>query len=261
MHTKTATIRAIVFDKDDTLIDLAAFWREPVRQVCHWLAGQFDDEDNTPGAGPNRLLVKHAKLVQALIRAAGFDGDRLIPESPVVSGTNRDVVLAWKDALSRRGLHLSYALGREAQQRLEDACAACGEVVGLADFHALFARLAERGLRLGVVTSDSYLPTLRCLEKLGIADQFDMVLTADRVSRPKPAPDMMNEFCHACNLTPAEVLMVGDSDNDMLFAQNSGATGVLFRAGPRTARPIGASYRISDLNDLPGLVGLLQGLA
>lgn len=256
-------VRAIVFDKDDTLIDLAAFWREPVRQVCHWLAGQClsEQSDGEMTGHFSQILRTNASLVRALCRAAGFDGDRLIPESPVVSGTNADIVRAWKKVLVVRGLPMPDDLAAEARQRLEDACAASGAVVGMADFRTLLPRLAEKGLRFGVVTSDSYLPTVHCLQELGIADRFDAVLTADRVPNPKPAPDMMTAFCRACGVQPGEVLMVGDSDNDMLFAKNSGATGVLFRPGPRTTQPDGASYRISDLNDLPGLVGLLQALS
>ena len=74
-------IRGVLFDKDDTLLDLATFWRRPVQHTVAFMLHELGRDDDAP-------------LRQALEAACGFDGDRLIPESPVVAGTNADVIAA-----------------------------------------------------------------------------------------------------------------------------------------------------------------------
>ena len=86
--------------------------------------------------------------------------------------------------------------------------------------------LHAQNIRTGVATSDSFASTMHALEKMGVAEKFDCILTADRVARPKPAPDMAMVFCARCSLTPEEVAMVGDSVNDMQFARNAGLTAI-----------------------------------
>lgn len=42
-------------------------------------------------------------------------------------------------------------------------------------------------------------------------------------SKPKPETFLADMFCHQCGISPDEMLIVGDSKNDMLFAENVGA--------------------------------------
>ena len=75
-------IRGVLFDKDDTLLDLATFWRAPVQRTVDFMLRELRRE--------NDQALRHA-----LECAAGFDGDALIAESPVVAGTNADVAVSY----------------------------------------------------------------------------------------------------------------------------------------------------------------------
>ncbi len=232
-------IKGLLFDKDDTLIDLAAFWREPVRRLAGFLSRSCGQAENEGLRG-------------ALEAAAGFSNGELIPESPVAAGTNRDVLSACARVLATAGVHVEEPLLEEGVQYLEYACTRYGQVRGKADLSALLPALKRRGYYLGLATSDNYGTAIHCLKALGIDGYFDLVLSADRVEHAKPAPDMARIFCQRFKLCAEEVCMVGDSDNDMRFAANSGLRAVLFAPAGTDRSPAGMDCLISDLRELEG---------
>jgi phosphoglycolate phosphatase len=238
-------IRGVLFDKDDTLIDLGAFWLEPVRRMAAALEERWGPEAADPQG-----------LRRALEEAAGFSGERLIPGSPVAAGTNRDMAEVWEQLLLRRGAAPGPDFLPRTEAALERACTRYGQIRGRADFARLLPDLRRQGLALGVATSDSYEPTIHCLRALGIADAFDRIFTADRVKRPKPDPEMARRFCGELGLAPGEVVMVGDSANDMRFAANSGLIGLYFDPAGSEADPLppGARRHIARLEALPELL-------
>lgn len=235
------TICGVLFDKDDTLIDLASFWREPVQRTAFYMLQCCNREWDT-------------KLAQKMACAAGFEHGILRQASPVVAGTNWDVVNACAREMTAMGLPMREDLLEMSVHYLEYACLHWGKVVGKADFQTMLPLLINRGLQLGIATSDQHDSTIHCLQALGIEQYFDMVLTADRVRLPKPEPEMARIFCRKFQIAPERVAMVGDSGNDMLFAKNSGLTGIFFRQLPSTPVPENAQYVLSDLNQLPTLL-------
>ena len=240
-------LKGILFDKDNTLVDLAAFYREPVRRTVAYLLDRC-------GCSGNEMLTAR------LNRAAGFCDDLLLPESPVVAGTNWDTIDACARELTAAGIQMDGNFREEGAQYLERACLQYGTVVGTTDLTALLSTLKGAGLYLGVATSDHYASVMHCLRKLEIDAYFDLVLAADRVTAAKPAPEMAQAFCRVCGIVPGEVAMAGDSDNDMLFAKNSGMHGILYRSQPLPQKlPLGAICAISDLKQLPELLDQWQG--
>jgi len=63
----------------------------------------------------------------------------------------------------------------------------------------------------------------------GLADQFDMVVSALDVARPKPHPESLWRILEHFKLTPGEVIYIGDSSVDEEFAQNAGISLVAYR--------------------------------
>ena len=62
-----------------------------------------------------------------------------------------------------------------------------------------------------------------------LADQFDMVVSALDVSRPKPHPESLWRIMEHFSLTPAEVIYIGDSTVDEEFTRNAGVPLVAYR--------------------------------
>lgn len=62
-----------------------------------------------------------------------------------------------------------------------------------------------------------------------LADQFDLVVSALDVTRPKPHPESLWRILEYFGLTPEEVIYIGDSKVDEEFARNAGVTLVAYR--------------------------------
>ena len=108
-------------------------------------------------------------------------------------------------------------------------------------FHAL----AERGVRLAVVSNNTRRGIVAGLEAVGIdAGGLDSVVSRDDVPRPKPAPDAveraLRELVHAGwapvreDGTPARWLMVGDGPSDVMAASSCRRE----RIHPHLIRPV-----------------------
>ena len=179
------SIQGILFDKDDTLIDLAAFCRKPIYMTAAYLSQHM-------GKGTDEGWIER------LAEASGFRGDTLLADAPIVSGTNRDLMEAWRTVLRTGGMQLSEELAQNALDYLQWACEHHGNLKARADLPALLQKLKARSIRLGVATSDDYLPTVQCLRALGVAHLFDAVFGADRVPSPRRTLPACSAASTAC---------------------------------------------------------------
>ena len=233
-------IRGILFDKDDTLVRLEDFWREPIRASAAFAVREA-------------LGREDKEVARLLEQAAGFEDGTLIPESPVVAGTNQDILKAWDRILSSMGSGL--AEPEQVNRFLEQSCRDLGQVVPTEPLAPLLDELISQGIKLAVATSDNFEPALHCLKSLEISQYFCGIYSADRVPRPKPWPDIALAFCRDWDLNPEDVAMVGDSENDMQFAENSGVVGIFYCPGkPSTPLPRGAKVGISHFSQLSELL-------
>jgi len=62
-----------------------------------------------------------------------------------------------------------------------------------------------------------------------LADQFDLVVSALDVTRPKPHPESFWRILEHFGLSPGEVIFIGDSEVDEKFARNAGVPLVAYR--------------------------------
>jgi phosphoglycolate phosphatase len=79
--------------------------------------------------------------------------------------------------------------------------------------------LRERGLRLACVTNKPVNFTLPLMAKKGIAPYFELVYGGDSFARKKPDPIALLQVCTDFNLSPSQVLTIGDSCNDAQAAR------------------------------------------
>jgi HAD superfamily hydrolase (TIGR01509 family) len=88
------------------------------------------------------------------------------------------------------------------------------------------AWLEAHDLRRGLVTRNSRKSVELVLGRLGL--RFDAVVTRDDAP-PKPAPEPVWRACRELRVEPAEALLVGDFEFDMLSGRRAGARTVLLR--------------------------------
>lgn len=82
--------------------------------------------------------------------------------------------------------------------------------------------MRAEGLRLACVTNKPLNFTLPLMAKKGLDSYFEIVYGGDSFTRKKPDPMAMLQVCSDFNLTPKQVLAIGDSSNDAQAARAAG---------------------------------------
>ena len=82
--------------------------------------------------------------------------------------------------------------------------------------------LRDMGLALACVTNKPHDFTQPLLAQLGLAEYFDLVYPGDAFPYRKPDPYPMLRVAEAFGVTPAEIVAIGDSENDARAARAAG---------------------------------------
>lgn len=236
-------LRAVLLDKDGTLLDFGASWTGIAREAAAAAAGG------------------EAARVPALLRACGLDPEtgRFRAGSAMVAGTAADVADCWLPLLP--ALRPS---DRDALIDHIDAIFTAGatRVVPVDGLGPALAALHAGGWRLGVATMDNAEAAEATLTHLGLRDRFAFVCGWDSGHGTKPGPGMALAFCAALGLPPAAAVMVGDSVHDLEMGRAAGVgltIGVL--TGPATAEQLRphADLVLGSVAELPALLGPAAG--
>ena len=236
----TAAVRAVLFDKDGTLIDFHRSWTVIIRSAARALCG----------ADPSR--TKH------LLSTGGWDGDldQARPGSVYAQGSNGEIAALWAAHLGRNDAE---ALARW----LNDWLAQEGprSAVAVTDLDRLFARLRRLDLRLGIATMDTEASARACAEKFGVTHHLEFVCGYDSGAGVKPGPGMVMAFADRLGLHPRDIAVVGDSPHDLAMARAAGAgraIGVLDGTGTRALLAPLADHLIASIDDHQGLLDALH---
>ncbi len=204
-------IRAILFDKDGTLIDFQRTWGP----ATHVVLSQLCDGD---AAAYERVAA--VSLFDAAHR-------KLLPGSPVVIETTYGYGKLWAQALCR-------PLTKEFVDEIDGLFfkATLDHLTPMGDVKALLESFAARGLRLGLMTNDADANTRAQLARLGLVDLLEFVAAYDSGFGHKPDPDPVLAFARQVGVAPAEIAVVGDTEHDLAAARAAGAVAVGVLSGP-----------------------------
>jgi HAD superfamily hydrolase (TIGR01509 family) len=103
-----------------------------------------------------------------------------------------------------------------------------------------------------VVTSSSRSWVEGHLDRLGLLQYFDRLITRDDVSRTKPDPELYLKALQAFELEPAEALVFEDSPNGIRAAHAAGICAVAVPNDLTRSLPVGeADLVVASLDELP----------
>lgn len=119
------------------------------------------------------------------------------------------------------------------------------------------AALQEKGLKLACVTNKPERFTMPLLDKSGLLDFFEVVVSGDTLSKKKPDPIQLQYICAKFNVLEAESMLVGDSLTDVLAAHAAGCYIVTVPYGYNQGRPIDHSLVDGTITNLTDLLSLL----
>ncbi|STZ75629.1 phosphoglycolate phosphatase [Bergeriella denitrificans] len=96
--------------------------------------------------------------------------------------------------------------------------------------------LKSLGIPLVVITNKTEILAVELLKQLGLADYFSLILGGDSLPEKKPSPLPLVHAAEVLGIDHANMLMVGDSKNDILAAKAAGclSVGVTFGYGDMT---------------------------
>lgn len=158
--------------------------------------------------------------------------------------------------IARYGLPLTVEQGRELVERREAELMADG-VDLKPGAKELLGWLKERRYKVALATSSTPERALRILRQHGIEDCFDAFVFGSEVAHGKPAPDIFLRACEKIGGTPAESLVLEDSEAGIQAAH---AAGIPVICIPDMKRPAPAYEALTArmLTSLHEVAGFLQ---
>ncbi len=177
-------IKAIIFDLDGTLIDSMHVWK------------QIDIEymDNKGLELPDDLQTAIEGM--SFTETAMYFKDRF-----GIEDTIEDIKLEWHEMAKHHYRHKIY---------LKE---------GVEDLIALFK---NKGLKLGIGTSNSHTLTKEILRKHGIYEYFEAIVTSCEVEKGKPQPDVFLKVAELLNVSPEQCIVFEDTYAGVLAAKRAG---------------------------------------
>lgn len=213
-------IRGVLFDVDDTLIDLhtamADMFDELTADLLGELGPQIRQRARSVFAGDHG-----GRYPRYLAGELGFAEQRALRfidafEAVAVAAPEEDVIVEW-NTVYERDIPARWAPFPDVPEALD--------------------RLTGAGLPIAAVTNNLAHLQRRKLEAAGLAEQVSLVIGIDEAPAPKPAPGMFLAGVQALGLAPHECAYIGDNPiADGQGAQDAGLWSVLVdRTGAQQA--------------------------
>lgn len=228
-------LRALLFDKDGTLVDFDRTWGPAAGAVMAHMSGGDKEAEARLHA------VSHFIPEQ----------DRFLVSSPLLAGSAQQFGPVWAEALGRPP---TKALFAEIDRLFAQEARRTVTAIGAPD--RTLSRLAQAGYTLGIATNDGEASARIQMELLGLAGLLAAVYGHDSGHGPKPGPGMVEAFCRDTGHAPREVALIGDTRHDLLAARAAGAVAILVRTGPAAVDPFvhEADLVVDDLDALAELL-------
>lgn len=203
--TEAVTIKAFAFDLDGTLIDSVA--------------------DIAAAANHMRTELKLEPLTQEVIESYVGDGISTLVHRVLTDSA----ALEAEPSLWQQGFTLFiqyyYAHLTDHTQIYPNV------LTGL-------ELLKSEGYPLVVITNKSERFAIKAINDLGMSDYFSLIIGGDTLPEKKPNAAPILHACEVLNIQPQELVMVGDSGNDILAAKAAGTP------------VIGVNYGYEDMYEL-----------
>ena len=214
MKKHIESIKAVLWDKDGTLLDNFSVWIRRERSLIEFLCTDIEIAEN---------LCSDA--VESGLAAIGIRDGKVDPHGELAGGTEASICDAMSGALSDFGqVPEPEEFRRLVNGRLHEILAGETEPPPLRRgvLDALSAA-RSRGLPQGLATSDSRKSALGELAPYGLEKYFSYYSFGDEALRPKPDPWCILEFSRLTGIPADSILFVGDTPVDEATAGTAGA--------------------------------------
>jgi HAD superfamily hydrolase (TIGR01549 family) len=190
-------IMAIVWDLDGTLIHFNIDWirarRETIKILKHY------------GVPKNLLTVKSSILENIGLAREYFNNSGIAPEK--IEKIIKKVDQVVND--------IEYEATKEAKA-----------VNGIKEVLDYFSK---KNFKQAIYTFNTYRNAKASLEKTELSQYFNVIVGRDHVKNTKPHPDHLTLICNKLNVTPSNIIVIGDNHRDIEGALNVGAKSIAIK--------------------------------
>lgn len=224
-------IRAILFDKDGTLLDFNATFGPASFELFTQLAD-----------GDEECLADLAAI-------AGYDlkARKFLPGSIFVAHASSDYgpMIAERIGVACDDAFLAHMDGLLQSHSMTDA-------TPFADTAETIETLSAAGKTIGCVTNDTQACATAQLKKIGLFDHFISVIGYDSGYGRKPDPDQVLAFSAQAGIPCSEIALVGDALHDIHAANAAGALSIGVTTGLQDGETLStaADHVVDKLADI-----------
>lgn len=207
-------LKAVIFDMDGVLIDSEPIHLEANKRLMESLSISFDKE----------------YYLQFVGSTTDYMWNKII--------TDYNITLSKDELMEKSNEFVKEINGEEGYPVMEGAS-------------ELIRRLKSAGIRLAVASSSGMERITNTLNKLGVEELFDGIISGEQVKNPKPAPDIFLEAARILLVEPDECIVIEDSLNGMKAAKNAGMVCVMYEnLGIGTVDTMYADYIVQGFEEL-----------
>lgn len=227
-------IKAIIFDKDGTIIDLGNTWDEPTVGAMDIMLQLTDLSDEDKIVFKKKMGVEATSIVPNSLVAAGSIHDQSVFLSQVIPLPVSEIELKLEQ------LYYDFISAPEVSLNI------------VADVESVLSELKEKYF-LGLVTNDNRRITEATLNKTGLIKYFDYVASADEF-KPKPDPSALYDLQAKHGIDLDEMIYVGDSSVDMIYGKLTQAAIGLALEPSHLDHLKEADYIVEGFKEIPALL-------
>lgn len=224
-------IKAILFDKDGTLVHFQKTWFTAIHNVFRILAN--DD----------KAAIARLEAITQFDRATmSFD-----PNSIVIAGASADYAgLLAKAVGEEPSQAFLEKFDRLAYEQSLDTLTPIGNPL------EVLTELKAKGFLLGLATNGSYQLATSHSEKLGLTHLFGFMCGYDSGFGRKPQGGMVRACAKHFDIGPHEIAVVGDTLHDIHMAKHGGAISIGIASGLTSYETLAkeADMMVADLEGL-----------
>lgn len=116
--------------------------------------------------------------------------------------------------------------------------------------YEIFKELKIRNFKIALITFQSRNATLKILNKMGILNFFDNILTReDSIDREEQIRITLNKL----NFKPFEAIVIADKDEDILSAKKIGCKTIAVKN-----KRVNSNYNIENVTELLNIINILE---
>lgn len=231
----TGSIRAVIFDLDDTLLDRHATQIRMAKHIAERFSAIFQ--------GINTESIVSAFLQSDLLATADFYSGK-------PSGGSREQRFGSFLKLLGISEDCATAMTEEYMRAYPPMC------IPMAGAVQVVLELAGR-FPIGIVSNGLPDVQYKKIEAIGLDRAFSCVVLSEEIGIRKPDPEIFLRAARLLRVPPVECLYVGDSyPHDIVGAKAAGMNACWFKSGssPSQNTDAGADFTIANIAELIGIL-------